>query len=140
MSLVDFYVLSQSGEQARQVFACKLAEKAWRLNHSVHIRTATRADAETLDNLLWTFRDGSFVPHFLVGAGHADAPVAIGGSDDPIETRDLLINLADDIPAGAAAFPRIAELVSSDEDCRQQSRKRFAAYRDQGHELNTHKL
>ncbi len=140
MAQVDFYVLSQSGEQARQVFACKLAEKAWRLNNSVHIRTGTRADAETLDNLLWTFRDGSFVPHFLVGAGHAEAPIAIGCSDDPIEPRDLLINLADDIPASAEAFPRIAELVSSDAECRRLSRKRFAAYRDQGHELNTHML
>lgn len=140
MAQVDFYVLRQSGEQARQIFACKLAEKAWRLNHTVHIRTETRADAELLDKLLWTFRDGSFVPHFLVGAGHAEAPVAIASSGDPANPRDLLINLAADVPADAPAFPRIAELVSSDEDSRQQSRKRFAVYRHQGHELTTHKL
>jgi DNA polymerase IIIc chi subunit len=34
----------------------------------------------------------------------------------------------------------VAELVTSDENCRNLSRKRYAAYRDQGHELNTHKL
>jgi DNA polymerase-3 subunit chi len=138
MAQVDFYVLSQSGEQARQLFACKLAEKAWRLQHTVHIHTASRADAEQLDTLLWTFRDGSFVPHNLAGAG--PAPVSIGCTGEATEPRDLLINLAADIPAEASAFRRIAELVSSDAECREQGRKRFSAYREQGHELNTHKL
>lgn len=140
MAQVDFYVLSQGGEPARQVFACKLAEKAYRLQHTVHIRAASRDDASRLDDLMWTFRDGSFVPHFRVGAGHAEAPVSIGSADDTVGERDLLINLADDLPADIAAFPRIAELVSSDEDCRRRSRERFAAYRDQGHALNTHKI
>ncbi len=140
MAQVDFYVLDRGGEQARQVFACKLAEKAYRLQHSVHIRTTTRAEAEAIDTLLWTFRDGSFVPHSLVGAGRADAPVSVGGRDEDSRACDLLINLGDDMPANAAAFPRIAELVSSDSEARQQSRERFAAYRAAGHELNTHKL
>lgn len=140
MAQVDFYVLSQGGEQARQLFACKLAEKAYRLQHTVHIRAATRDDAARLDDLLWTFRDGSFVPHFVVGAGSAEGPVSIGSADDVVERRDLLINLAADLPADVAAFPRIAELVSSDEDCRQRGRAHFAAYRELGHQLNTHKL
>ena len=140
MAQVDFYVLSQGGEQARQVFACKLAEKAFRLSNRVHIRTASRALAEDVDTLLWTFRDGSFVPHCLVGSGHASAPVSVGSREDANATCDLLINLADEVPPDAAAFPRIAELVSSDEVSRQKSRERFAAYRAQGHELNTHKL
>jgi DNA polymerase-3 subunit chi len=140
MAQIDFYVLSQGGEQARQVFACKLAEKAYRLNHRVYIRTASRAQAEDVDTLLWTFRDGSFVPHCLVGSGHAAAPVSVGSREDANASGDLLINLADEVPPDAAAFPRIVELVSSDEAARQKSRERFAAYRAQGHELNTHKL
>ena len=66
MARVDFYVLNQSGEQARRQFACKLAEKAYRLKNTVHIVAGSRADAERLDELLWTFRDGSFVPHHIV--------------------------------------------------------------------------
>ena len=52
MSRVDFYVLSQPGEQARQLFACRLAEKAYRLDHTVHIVTQDRATAERIDDLL----------------------------------------------------------------------------------------
>ena len=142
MTRVDFYILSQPGEQARQVFACRLAEKAYRLNHTVHIRTRDSATAERIDDLLWTFRDGSFVPHHNADL-EKDAersPVTIGSVATAVEARDLLINLADDVPEGANTFPRIAELVTSDETSKQQSRRRYAAYRDQGHELDTHKV
>ena len=140
MARIDFYVLSQAGEQARHNFACRLAEKAYRLDNTVHIETGARADAERIDELLWTFRDGSFVPHNIVGSGDAESPVTIACNSESAAAKDLLINLSDDIPDIAASFPRIAELVSSDPDCRQRSRKRYAVYRDQGHTVDTHDI
>lgn len=139
MAQVDFYVLDRVDEHARLTFACKLAEKAWRLQNKIHIHTMTQADADRLDEMLWTFRDGSFVPHELAG-GETNAPISIGFGDTSVEPRDLLITLCDDIPAFADSFPRVAELVTSESDCRQKSRKRYAAYRDQGHTLETHKI
>lgn len=139
MAQVDFYVLDKFDEHSRYTLACKLAEKAWRLENTIHIHTMSQADAERLDELLWTFRDGSFVPHELVSSGNP-APVSIGYDSNTIESRDLLINLCDEIPAFANTFPRIAELVTSEENCRQKSRKRYAIYRDQGHILEMHKI
>lgn len=139
MARIDFYVLSQSGEQARQLFACRLAEKAYRLDNKVYIHASSRSDAEKMDELLWTFRDGSFVPHHVIGTTRdTDAPVTIGFEATDASQGDLLINLCDDIPSSAGSFPRIAELVSSDQECKQTSRKRFAVYRDQGHTIETH--
>jgi DNA polymerase-3 subunit chi len=142
MARIDFYILAQADERARHVLACKLAEKAWRLDNSVYIHTRDPAEAERLDELMWVFRDGSFVPHGLTGRndGTEESPIMIGCDAGGLDGRDLLINLGDDIPAFAAGFPRVAELVTSDEECRNLSRKRYATYRDQGHELNTHKL
>ena len=142
MARVDFYILNQAGQHSRQTFACRLAEKAYRLDKTVHILTRNRSDAERLDELLWTFRDGSFVPHERLDGrgGPVESPVTIGCEGDAVEPRDLLINLCDDIPGCAEAFPRVAELVTSDDDCKQLSRRRFAAYRDQGHSLETHNL
>ena len=142
MARVDFYVLEQGGDRSRLVFACKLVEKAWRLETSVYVHTKSQSDAQQLDELLWTFRDGSFVPHALVGADPvtADSPVLIGHDAARAPERDLLVNLCDDVPDCARGFARIAELVTSDEDCRQQSRRRFVTYRDQGHEINTHNI
>ncbi len=142
MARVDFYVLAAADERARHMLACKLAEKAWRLENTVYIHAKDRADAERLDELLWTFRDGSFVPHGLAGRndGTEVSPIMIGYDGQGIGVRDLLINLCDEIPAFVEGFPRVAELVTSDETCRQASRKRYATYRDQGHELTTHNL
>ena len=142
MARIDFYILAQADERARHVLACKLAEKAWRLENSVWIHAKDRRDAERLDEMLWTFRDGSFVPHGLAGRndGTEVSPIMIGSGEHDVESRDLLINLTDEIPTFAEGFARVAELVTSDENCRQLSRKRYATYRDQGHELNTHNL
>ncbi len=68
------------------------------------------------------------------------AALALGVSVGYAAARDLLINLDDVVPACAGAFPRIAELVTSDEDSKQKSRRRFVAYRDEGHELETHNV
>jgi len=136
---VDFYVLDRVDEHARNTLACKLAEKAWRLQNTIHIHTMTRTDAERIDDLLWTFRDGSFVPHELAERGHA-APVSIGYGAAAVEPRDLLITLCDEIPPFASSFPRIAELVTADENCRAKSRQRYTSYREQGHNLETHNI
>ena len=141
MARVDFYVLKQDGEQARRLFACRLAEKAYKLDNTVHILAPSQEAAERVDELLWTFRDGSFVPHHLLNsANDLDSPVTISFGNGHVESRDLLINLCDEVPDAAESFPRVAELVTSDQDCKQKSRARFVTYRDQGHTIDTHNV
>ncbi len=142
MARVDFYLLKEAGVESRYSFACRLAEKAYRLNNTVHIHMLSQSDVDRVDDLLWTFRDGSFVPHETLqnAATTRRSPVTIACGTAAVEPCDLLINLCDEVPAFAEAFPRVAELVSSDETCKQESRKRFSAYRDQGHTLETHNV
>jgi DNA polymerase-3 subunit chi len=142
MSQVDFYVLQASGATSRQHFACRLAEKAYRLKNTVHIHVADRQSAAHVDELLWTFRDGSFVPHEILGgaAGEAASPVTIGSDSPPSGSCDLLINLGDSIPAAASAVPRVAEIVTSDDESKKRSRQLFIEYRNSGHNLDSHKL
>ena len=142
MTRVDFYVLPAADDRSRQQFACRLAEKAYRLNNTIHIRTTDSRATEVLDELLWTYRDGSFVPHEIANASGAEpqSPITIGHADSPRHQTDLMINLSEQVPAESASFPRVAEIVTSDEAARQQSRKRYAQYRDLGHTLETHKI
>ena len=139
MAKVDFYVLQRNDDRARFEFACRLAEKAWRLENSIHIETMSRTEAERLNELLWTFRDGSFVPHEIAGSGNG-APIVIGYESGSAEERDLLIALCDEVPPIAEGFARVAEIVTSDENERLKGRHRFTQYRDKGHEIDTHKL
>ena len=142
MARVDFYVLGSSGAAARQRFACRLAEKAYRQDNSVLIRVADSQTARLLDDLLWTFRDGSFVPHEITdtesqGSG---SPIRIGVDGTAQIESDLLINLTNNVPGDTSSFARVAEIVTSDEESKSLSRERFVAYRDAGHELESHKL
>jgi DNA polymerase-3 subunit chi len=142
MSQVDFYVLNASGETNRQHFACRLAEKAYRLNNRVHIKVADQQSAAQIDELLWTFRDGSFVPHEILqqSGSKSEAPVTIGSDALPAADCDLLINLSNSVSESSASFARVAEIVTSDDESKKRGRKHFVEYRNGGHTLESHKL
>ncbi|MCP5149326.1 MAG: DNA polymerase III subunit chi [Ectothiorhodospiraceae bacterium] len=138
---VDFYLLRGGGAEERLRFTCRLVEKAWQRGHRIFVHTASADDAESLDRLLWTFREESFVPHARVDrAGDPPEPVLIGDGRDPPGELDLLINLSDAETAAAARAARVAEVVASVESARQAARARYRAYRESGHPLEYHEL
>ena len=63
MPQVDFYPLGATDRRSRLVAACRLAEKAYEQGLKVAVRTASPAETAEFDDLLWTYADGSFVPH-----------------------------------------------------------------------------
>lgn len=142
---VDFYIVNEHTENSRWLLACRLAEKAYNLQHRVYIHTLNEIQAQQLDDLLWTFRQNSFVPHALSSAVDsssliADTPVLIGHQTNPSIDADVLINLGADIPAFFEKFTRVVELVDQDENILNQSRQRFRWYREQGYEPASHRL
>ncbi len=60
---VDFYVLKSAGARQRWTFACRLTEKAYLQDLNIVLVSDTLADAQALDELLWTFNERSFIPH-----------------------------------------------------------------------------
>lgn len=143
MTRVDFYILQDSGGDALQRFACRLVEKAWGRGLRCHINTATPEQASRLDDLLWTFRDTSFLPH---GPNTVDADTAarlaaiVATGDEPCSEADVLINLDTEVPAFFSRFERVAELVDNDSDRRNAGRERFRYYRDRGYPLDSHNI
>ena len=139
---VDFYILESSNPGGRMQFACRLMEKAYGLENTVYAHTATAADAHELDDLLWTFRQGSFIPHERVGmaSSSSSAPVRIGTPEECAAEGDLLINLDHTVPDFAGSFSRVAEIIGGDAATVQAGRARFKHYRDQGIEPVTHKI
>jgi len=137
---VDFYVLSSSGASGRLHFACRLAEKAYGELDTIYAHTESTAMADRLDEMLWTFRQGSFVPHEIVSEAEPRAPVCIGTPDRARNSGQLLINLTGEVPAFAEQFTRIAEIVDADKNNRAASRQRFKRYREMGIEPVTHNI
>ena len=141
---IDFYLLEAPGGAACDATACRIAEKAWRQGHRVHLHVDSPESARRLDDLLWTWRDESFVPHSVCGAGEAAAeaaaPVTIGWGTPPDFAADVLLNLDSRVPEGFERFARIGELVGGAEPARSAGRERFRRYRAHGCDLRTHQL
>ncbi len=141
MTRVDFYILKDQAEAARHTFAARLVEKAYRLGNKVFVHTPDQGTAERFDHFLWTFRDGSFVPHCLDGGeDERFAPVHIGHGPEPHGTPDLLVNLDDNVPLFFSRFERTAEIVSGETEQKKLGRERFKFYKDRGYNLEVHNL
>lgn len=139
---VDFYVLEQAAPQARLRFACRLAEKAMKRQHRVHALTADAQSAAELDDLLWTFRAESFVPHGIEAPDAAhELPVTIGCDAGTAPGHgEVLINLMNTVPACFEGFERVAEIIDASDEGRHAGRERFRFYRDNGFEPQTHRI
>lgn len=143
MPRVDFYLLPDGEPRTRDVTACRLTEKAFLAGHSVCLYAQTRAAAVALDELLWTFRAGSFLPHVLLPApawAPEEMPRIFIGSDAQLASAGVLINLSAGLPPSAENYARIAELVPPAEADRQRARVRYGEYRALGWEIKTHDL
>jgi len=139
---VDFYVLKGADVTARLRLACRIAEKAYLASQSVLIWHTEAAELATLDEMLWTFNDRSFVPHEMAEPGQTalEAPVLLASKTAAARPVDLIINLAPDPPPGVGATRRIIEIIDGDEVRRRLGRVRWAAYRALGLKLTSHDL
>ena len=141
MTRIDFYVLPGAEPRERHLTACRLAEKAYRLGHRCYIQTASERDDTVLDDLLWTFRQGSVLPHAVWRGGpDSGLPVLLGNVPPPDFLDEVLIHLADPIPDAYDRFHRVVEIVDADEETREAARRRFRFYRERGLSPATHQL
>jgi DNA polymerase III subunit chi len=138
---VDFYVIEEAAPAARLKVACRLAEKAYLASQRTLIWHTDRAELAALDDLLWTFADGSFVPHeWLTSNAAAETPVLLSAGQAPTEAFDFVVNLAADPLPFLHLTRRIAEIIDGDAGRRQAGRVRFKAYRELGITPTTHTL
>jgi DNA polymerase-3 subunit chi len=138
---IDFYVSEEAGDAARLRLACRFAEKAYLARQ----RVVVYADAALLpriDEMLWTFGDGSFVPHDIVTRDGApcEAPVALTTGPLPEGPADVLVNLASVVPPCFDKFTRVAEFLDARPEVRTAGRERFKAYRGKSIDPQTHNV
>lgn len=141
MTRIDFYILEDEDSDARWRFACRLTEKAWQQGHRVYLHVDTPEQAARLDDLLWTFRGGSFIPHTSgLTCDDPEVRVHVGYGNDPLDHTDVLVNLSVEVPPFFSRFERVAEVIDGDEQQRQQGRARYRFYRDRGYALESHTI
>jgi DNA polymerase-3 subunit chi len=130
---IDFYVSPSDQLQERLVLVCQLAAKAWQAQLSTFIRCCDLAQAQQLDELLWSFRSASFLPHNLY-QDNPQAPIVLAVDEQPIDNDVVFINLAMQIPSPIHHFNRIIEIVCQAPEILQKSRENFMQYRQLGYQ------
>jgi len=136
---VGFYVVQAARQEQRLQVAARLADKAFQQGHSIFINAVDEAQARSLDELLWSFRPASFLPHGLHGEENSET-IAIGWGQEPVGHDDLLINLQLEIPAFFSRFRRVAEVVTQDAESLAALRRSWSFYKERGYQLEKHDL
>ena len=137
---IDFYILDNADKQKSLLFVCQLIEKIYS-QQSVYVFLQSKEAAEYFDNLLWIYREDSFLPHHLYDEKNDSvAPIEIGYGSLVPQRKNTLINLDTAIPSFYSEFNHLVEIVFSDTQVQQLARERYKMYRDHGHELNTYKV
>lgn len=138
---VDFYQINTDESLSRWHFICRLIAKAYQNKNQVYIHCASEQDAHTLDELLWTFKDDSFIPHNFIGDGpDYPPPIRLGYGDLIPKSRDVLINLSAEIPAFHKQFNRIIEIVSDHPELKEICRTHYRQYREWNYPLKMHQV
>ncbi|EIC30231.1 MULTISPECIES: DNA polymerase III subunit chi [Methylomicrobium] len=142
MPEVAFYVLASEDEQQRLLFVCKLVEKAYRSGSFCYVLADTDEQARKLDDLLWTFRRGSFIPHQLYTESlpPLEHVILIGASEPPESWRKVIVNLSCQCPSNIEQAERILEVLHDDEATLTAGRLRYRRYQQLGIAIKKHKL
>ncbi|MFZ1988618.1 MAG: DNA polymerase III subunit chi [Alphaproteobacteria bacterium] len=105
-------------------------ERGWR----ALVRTTSRERMRALDDILWSYRDDSFLAH-----GSADdpdtelQPVLISANDAEYDRRELLILIDQAEPGAIDAFERVILLFDgADEEALKAARTRWKEFSAQG--------
>ena len=136
---VSFYPLQTVESDAVLSAACRLTQKAFGLGMLVHLHCNSEEQGRQLDKLLWQFRPASFLPHAVLTkkTQSAEYQITIGYSDFKPKQNEVLVNLASEVWQHHAEFTDIRDIVSADEQAREQGRLRFRHYKSQGYAIET---
>jgi DNA polymerase-3 subunit chi len=122
-------------------YACRLLRKAVGKGAKLVV-TGEPALLRELDSALWTFSPLEFIAHcYGPAAGpemRAASPVVLTDSAQAAPHQQVLVNLGAAVPEGFERFERLIEVVTIDEEDRQQARQRWKHYADRGYAIRRH--
>ena len=118
-------------------YVCRLARKAYAARAKLVLLADSPAQADALNEALWTLSNIDFLPHVMADDPLApETPIIITDSEEAaLPHHDMLVNLTRRTPATFAQFARVFEIISTDEDDAAAGRQRYVAYKKQSYPL-----
>ena len=137
MTQIDFYFHVENKMQT----ACALSAKAYARGLRVLTLCASPEASQHYSRMLWSVPAISFIPHCSASDSLAAVtPVIVDHEGSTPPHDEVLINLCPQMPAFFSRFQRLVEIVSIDEQDRENARARYKFYRDRGYDIKNHDL
>jgi DNA polymerase-3 subunit chi len=131
------------GAPDRLAYTCRLLRKATATGARLLVR-GYADELAALDSALWHVGASDFVTHCDAAAAQAmrsRSAVLLLNADAVLDTAfPILVNLAGDVPEAFEQFQRVIEIVSNDEQDRNQARLRWKHYTGRGYTITRHDL
>ncbi len=145
MTRIDFYILDNNTHQAREHFACRLIEKVQLQGHAIFVQSSNAQHAKLLDDLLWSFKPESFVPHARSDSAIAKSCSVVIASEQienqENDNNDVLINFNPTVPNSFSHYNRVVEIVNKQDDSStDDGRARYKYYQDRGYKIESHTI
>jgi len=116
--------------------ACALISGAWAKRKAMLVYAPDQPVADSIDRLLWTRDQLSFIPHCRADSPlAAETPILIADRLEQVAQTERLMNLSSEIPAAYQRFQSLIEVVGQEEEERQAARERVRFYKEQGCEV-----
>jgi len=136
---VDFYLLGPAAPEASKL-ACRLALMAWERKQRVFVIATSESSLKQLDELMWEFPQGRFLPHAEAGEIDAAKAAVNIGTLASLKPTDVVINLCNDVVPEPQRFSRVLEIVPHADEERNASRVKYKHYRNLGLKPLTHEI
>lgn len=142
MPRADFYLIAKPRFAGQPLLlVCELCRKANDAGLATLVLARDSAQAEELDDLLWSFNPDAFIPHQIAGSDEdeEEAVVLIAApGQEASAPRPLVINLRD--AAWMQPCDRVLEVVPDDPSAREPLRERWRQYKAAGYALSKHDM
>jgi DNA polymerase-3 subunit chi len=141
MPRADFYLIDKPRFREQPLLlVCELAKRGFAANLPILVLARDAAQAEAIDDLLWSFDPDEYLPHQIAGMDEGDdeTPILIATPEMDVPARAMLINLRDAAPTGS--FDRVLEVVPADPSARGPLRERWKHYQALGFDVNKHDM
>lgn len=135
MTEISFYHLTRSSlEQALPELLEKTLGRGWR----AVVMTSSNERAESLAQILWTYRGDSFLPHGTKKDGKAEEqPVWLTSEDERPNNADVLFLTDGALSTRLGEYTRVCQMFDgNNEETVQAARDTWKEWKAQGHTLS----
>ena len=138
--MVNFYILSQNDILNALNTICRIIEKAFEQKNTIFVYSPNEYITNDLDQMLWTFKESSFIAHTTLEEQIQYSPVYINHVIKSIDPFSIIINLTPKTITPTNTINKIIEFVYNDKAQKQLSREKYLFYKNNNLNLTTYKI